>query len=201
MNWLAHLLLSEPTDEFRIGNLLPDMVPLNGLTGLPPGFLRGVNCHRRIDAFTDAHPVVRRSIGRLESRHRRFGGIIVDLFYDHFLAQDWAAYSRLPLERFTEEVYAAFVRQRRWIPAPAVPVLEAMSEGNWLCSYREREGVRIALNRIGARLKKPQQLGEAVADLELHHDALLGDFQQFLPELLAHVRATSESARPQSDVK
>jgi acyl carrier protein phosphodiesterase len=201
MNWLAHLLLSEPTDEFRIGNLLPDMLPLDSLTGLPPGFLLGVNCHRRIDAFTDTHPVVRRSIGRLENRHRRFGGIIVDLFYDHFLARDWAAYSQLALEPFTEEVHAAFIRQRSRIPAPVVPVLEAMSEGNWLCSYREREGVRIALNRIGARLKKPQSLGDAVTDLELHYDALHGDFREFFPELLAHVRATSEPAQPSRDVK
>src|SRR5688572_426656 len=100
MNWLAHLLLSEPTPEFRIGNLLPDLLPASELQTLSPIFRRGVECHRRIDAFTDTHPVFRRSVARLVPPHRRFGGVLIDLFYDHFLATNWRQYSPIPLDEF-----------------------------------------------------------------------------------------------------
>ena len=89
MNWLAHLHLSEPTSAFRLGNVLPDLVPARDLANLPEAFQRGIKCHHRIDAFTDAHPKFRQSVARLSPRFRRFGGIIVDVFYDHFLAVNW----------------------------------------------------------------------------------------------------------------
>src|SRR5262245_27969290 len=103
MNWLAHLLLSEPTSAFRIGSLLPDFVRPPLLAGLPIDFQRGIECHRRIDAFTDAHPIVRRSVGRFVPPYRRFAGILVDVFYDHFLARDWTAHASIPLTDFVGE--------------------------------------------------------------------------------------------------
>ncbi|MEI9895635.1 MAG: hypothetical protein WDN28_17535 [Chthoniobacter sp.] len=61
MNWLAHLYLSEPNAAFRLGNLLPDLASATALAGLPGEFQAGIQRHRRIDAFTDRHPVFRRS--------------------------------------------------------------------------------------------------------------------------------------------
>src|SRR3954463_9153752 len=108
MNWLAHLFLSQPDPAFRVGNLLPDLLPISALSDLAPEILRGVRQHRRIDAFTDTHPVVRRSINRLNPPLRRFGGIVVDVFYDHFLSRDWERYSKVPLSNFIGEIYVAF---------------------------------------------------------------------------------------------
>ena len=84
MNWLAHLFLSEPSAAFRIGNLLPDLARPSELSGLSTEFIRGMEQHRLIDAFTDSHPVVRRSIARVGPEFRRFGGIFVDIYFDHF---------------------------------------------------------------------------------------------------------------------
>jgi acyl carrier protein phosphodiesterase len=104
MNWLAHLLLSEPEAAFRIGNILPDILTRAELQKLSPIFQGGAETHRLIDAFTDCHPVVRRSIGRFVPPFRRFGGILVDVFYDHFLAVDWINYSEVPLGNFCAHV-------------------------------------------------------------------------------------------------
>src|SRR5262245_37378391 len=106
MNWLAHLLLSEPSAAFRIGNVLPDILSLAELRCLPAEYLAGAECHWRIDAFTDSHPVFRRSMARLTPPHRRFGGVLMDLFYDHFLAVDWSSHASVPLEQFAQSVYA-----------------------------------------------------------------------------------------------
>jgi len=188
MNWLAHLLLSEPTSAFRIGNLLPDMLPLAELACLPAEFQRGATCHRRIDAFTDAHPVVRRSRNRFSPTFRRFAGILTDMFYDHVLARDWHRYSSVPLPDFVGEVHASFDLHRDDLSPSTYAGLQHMRAGNWLNSYGEMTGLRTALERIGSRFRRPVNLGDAAAELELHYQPLCADFAEFFPELEAHVR-------------
>lgn len=62
-----------------------------------------------------------------------------------------------------------------------------MQAGDWLCSYRDVEGIAVALRRIGARFRWPFDLAPAVAVLERDHDALRADFAAFFPELVTHV--------------
>lgn len=187
MNWLAHLQLSEPSSAFRLGNLLPDLVGARELAALPEEFQRGVKCHHRIDAFTDAHPKFRQSVARLSPRFRRFGGIIVDVFYDHFLAVNWSEHSSMPLRECVDEFYASFDVHRGELPAAIWPVLERMREQDWLGSYGDLAGVRIALGRIGKRLRKPLDLGECEPELERDYAGFKADFAAFYPELTAHV--------------
>jgi acyl carrier protein phosphodiesterase len=188
MNWLAHLFLSEPTPAFRIGNLLPDLVGQSALSGLSPEFLRGVHQHRRIDAFTDSHPIVRRSVARVGPKFRRFGGIFVDIFYDHFLSREWPNFSATPLPGFTQEVYACFVRHRHEIPVEAYVHLERMKAENWLSKYGDLNGVATTLGRIGLRLRRPMPLAEGAAILEADYAGFAVDFRAFFPELMLHVR-------------
>ena len=187
MNWLAHLFLSEPNPAFRIGNLLPDLVPAPALAGLPADFLRGVRQHRQIDLYTDRHDIVRRSIGRVPGKFRRFGGILVDIFYDHFLSRDWANYHATPLPAFADEIYSSFAHHRAEIPAEAYIHLERIRSGNFLCSYREMGDLSQVLRRIGLRLRRPVALGEAVSVLENDYAGFRSDFDAFFPELISHV--------------
>ena len=105
MNWLAHVFLSKPDIEFRLGNLLADLVKGRDRAGMSVAFLDGVRQHQAIDAFTDAHPVVHRSRARIGGDYGHATGILVDVFYDHFLALDWGRYSTEPLESFTARLY------------------------------------------------------------------------------------------------
>src|SRR3954454_21954788 len=107
MNWLAHVYLSEPRVEFQLGNLLADIVKRPERTEFGDDFVRGAERHRAIDAFTDAHPVVRRSRARISAPYRRFSGVLVDIFYDHLLASTWNRYADVSLETFTAEFYSA----------------------------------------------------------------------------------------------
>jgi acyl carrier protein phosphodiesterase len=188
MNWLAHLFLSEPHPEFRIGNLLPDLVRPPALSGLSSEFLRGMHQHRRIDVFTDSHPIVRRSVARVGPEFRRFGGIFVDIFYDHFLSREWPSFSATPLPVFTHEVYACFARHRHEIPAEAYLHLERMKAENWLSTYGDLHGVVTTLGRIGLRLRRPMSLVEGAAILEADYAGFAADFRAFFPELMSHVR-------------
>jgi acyl carrier protein phosphodiesterase len=195
MNWLAHLYLSEPTPAFRLGNLLPDLAPVSALAHLPPEFQAGIQCHRRIDAFTDSHPIFRRSIQRLGPSFRRFGGVLIDIFYDHILAREWNSFATTPLPEFAAEVYASFAVEWSHIPADARARLQAMRDADWICSYRDIAGITVALTRIGGRLRRPTDLAASVPILTREYEAFRTDFAEFFPQLIAHVGPTAPPSR------
>ena len=187
MNWLAHLHLSEPAPAFRLGSLLPDLVSQPDMALLPAEFQPGIRRHLQIDAFTDAHPMFRRSVGRLNPSYRRFGGVLIDVFYDHFLASHWGSFSATPLPDFVADVYSGFEQHWNLVPESARLRLERMRTENWLYSYREIAGISIALVRIGRRLRQPFDLAKAVTLLEKDYRLLYADFSAFYPELQRHV--------------
>jgi len=195
MNWLAHLHLSEPTTAFRLGNVLPDLAPRAELSDVPAEMRRGMECHHRIDAFTDAHPCFRRSVARLSATYRRFGGIIVDVLYDHFLTVGWNHYSTASLRSCVDEFYGSFDAHRPDLPGSVWPILERMRGQDWLGSYGDLAGVRLALWRISRRLSRPRDLGGCESELAAHYGGLKGDFAEFYPELAAHVVAGGVAVR------
>ncbi|MCC0177441.1 DUF479 domain-containing protein [Waterburya agarophytonicola K14] len=101
MNWLAHLLLAESNPEVSLGNLLGDLIKGEAREALNPTLQRGLECHQAIDIFTDKHPLVKRSKQRISNEYRRFAGILIDVFYDYILANNWQHYSNVSLEEFT----------------------------------------------------------------------------------------------------
>lgn len=195
MNWLAHLVLSGRSAAFRIGNLLPDLMTKAELAAVSDDFQQGINCHRRIDVFTNAHPVVSRSTQRLSRPHRRFSPILIDIFYDHFLSTQWPRHWTQPLDEFLSEIYGSFDEHRAQLPETTYGYLERMRAENWLGSYGEITGVQLTLERISRRLRRRVELGEAARELVQHYEALEGDFNEFFPELRAHVNAHFPNAR------
>jgi acyl carrier protein phosphodiesterase len=186
MNWLAHALLSENTTVFRLGNLMPDFLSATELNLLDPVFQPGVACHRRIDAFTDQHPVVRRSVRRFAT-HRRVAPVLVDVFFDHFLSVDWAQHSPQPLESFIAEVYEAFDVHRAQLPESLWLPLQRMRAEDWLGSYRDFGGLRQTLTRMERRFRRRVDLVGGLVELERNYAALHEDFREFFPELRAAV--------------
>jgi acyl carrier protein phosphodiesterase len=191
MNWLAHLFLSEPDVEFQLGNLLADLVKGRDRLGMSPAFLRGTRCHQAIDAFTDFHPVVHRSRARIGAGHGRFAGVLIDVFYDHYLARDWQRYSPEPLESFTARLYAALGEHPIPLPAEARGALQRMIADDRLGSYRRIDGIEESLRRLSLRLSvrfgKLIALEQAIGELTAHYDELGQDFAEFFPLLQAHV--------------
>lgn len=193
MNWLAHVYLSEPNLQFRLGNLLADLVRGSQLESMSSEFLRGVRCHRAIDAFTDSHSVVKRSRTRIGATQRRFSGVLVDVFYDHFLASSWSDHSSSSLEDFAATFYAEIAAADITLPEPAQTVLGRIMRHGLLESYAEIGGVERSLRRLSMRLtarwNRSFALEDAVADLLAHRSAFAGDFAEFFPQLQAHIAA------------
>jgi acyl carrier protein phosphodiesterase len=197
MNWLAHLVLSDPIPAFRVGNVLADILPIGELRALPEPFQAGIARHRAIDSFTDKHPVFRRSVARLDATYRRYGGVIVDIFYDHLLTQQWSEHGSAHLQDFVAGFHDDVERVRRDIPPGAYSILHRMKTGAWLTSYGDVDGVRITLNRISKRLRRPFDLGGAAIQLQLHAPAFAQDFAEFFPLIRSHFFADkSTPAQP-----
>ena len=188
MNYLAHLYLSEPTEDAWLGSLLGDFVkgPLDGRYG--EHVTRGIALHRRIDSFTDAHPVVLRSKARVSADRRRYAGIMIDMFYDHFLAKNWREYHDVPLEDFTGKVYAMLYSRHAMLPERFQRIAPVMAKMNWLASYAYVESIGSALDRMGARLKRENKLLHSADELVEHYGELEADFRAFMPQILQFAR-------------
>jgi len=193
MNWLAHVFLSEPDIECRLGNLLADLVKGQARIGMSAPFQRGARRHQLIDAFTDAHPIVHRSRARIRGDYRHTRGILVDVFYDHFLSLGWDRYSTEPLEAFIAGVYADVRSHAIQLPDEAQVAVHWMVRDDRLGSYGTLGGIESALYRISQRLserlRKPFALESAVVELRENFAALAGDFAEFFPLLQAHIEA------------
>jgi acyl carrier protein phosphodiesterase len=187
MNFLAHAYLAADSDESLVGGLMGDFVkgPLDGRLG--DGITRGLALHRHIDTYTDAHPVVAGSRARVSPARRRYAGILVDLFYDHFLARHWSDYSDLPLEGFTARVYAVLRHRHALLPTRLQFIAPRMAAADWLASYRHVDAIGVALDRIGERLKRGNALLGSGAELTANYDAFEADFRRFFPDVVGFV--------------
>ena len=187
MNYLAHLFLADDDPDSVVGSLMGDFAKGRIDNRLAPAMQWGILMHRKVDAFTDSHPVVRSSKRRLDDGFRRYGGILVDLFYDHFLAVQWPQYSTVPLEDFARDAYRILAGRRVEFPEAMQRSVSYMVTNDLLVSYRTIEGIRQALKGIEGRLKRPSRLSEAVADLEISYGSLAADFDVFFPALIDYV--------------
>jgi acyl carrier protein phosphodiesterase len=191
VNWLAHTFLSERDVEFRLGNLLADVVRGTERASMSVAFVRGADCHKAIDAFTDAHPIVRRSRGRVAAEYRRFSGVLIDVFYDYFLATSWERHSAISLDAFTSGFYADVQAHPIALPLQARTMLERIMRLDLLGSYRRVDGVERALRRIStylaSRWHKQFTLENGVRDLLAQEADFAADFAEFFPLLRAHV--------------
>ncbi len=193
MNYLAHLLLAEPSREGLLGSLLGDFVkgPLGDR--YPEQLRRGIVLHRAIDSFTDAHPMHRTSRNRIRGPRRRYAGIIVDVCYDHFLCRRWSDYSDEDLVTFVERVYDVLREHRGSLPDRLERIAPHMIADDWLRSYHDLDNVGRALDGIARRLRRGSPLAGAVVEIEASYAAFEDDFRGFFPELDAFARGRRDT--------
>jgi acyl carrier protein phosphodiesterase len=181
VNYLAHAFLSDGSPESILGGLLGDFVkgPLDGR--YPRAVTEAIALHRRVDTFTDSHPQVRDSRARISAGRRRYAGVMVDVFYDHFLARHFRDYTDEPLERFAQRIYAVLLNGRD-LPGRLARALPSMVRWDWLTSYRNIGAVHAALDRISRRNPRHGALAGAGHELALRYAELEADFRSFFPD-------------------
>jgi acyl carrier protein phosphodiesterase len=198
VNYLAHLFLSPPGEDAMLGSLMGDFVkgPLTShaiSARYSEEMTRAIALHRKIDTYTDSHPVVRESWNRISKGRRRFAGVMVDVFYDHYLAKYWSEFHHKPLSEFTGDFYAVLARRHSEMPERLQGITNSMISLDWLGSYAQIKSIRGALNRISQRLRRENTLFDSADELQENYAEMELDFRRYIPDAVEFVRRSAST--------
>ena len=182
MNYLAHLHLGGQRPGQLLGSLYGDFVKGRLQGQFDPEIEHAIALHRHIDVFTDRHTQVDAALSRFTLTRRRYAGIVLDVFFDHCLARDWALYADSSLDQFTSGVYRVLGAEPR-LPERLARIAPYMAADDWLGSYREFAVLDQVLRGIARRLSRPEELALAMQELERLYEPLSEDFRLFYPQL------------------
>jgi acyl carrier protein phosphodiesterase len=183
MNYLAHIFLSGEHTERLVGNFIGDFVKGQQWRNFPENVQKGILLHRFIDKYTDTHPIVLESIVKLRPVIGRFSGIVVDVFYDYFLAKNFQNYTPVSLPDFAQNSYQILEQHYEILPEKVQQLLPYMQKEDWLTHYGSAYGISKALQGLTRRLNHIIDLTQALPLLEDQKMAFEQDFLLFFPEL------------------
>ncbi len=198
MNHLAHAVLAGPDQDLILGGLLGDFVHGPVPTDLRPGVARGIRLHRAIDVYTDAHPVVADLRRLFDPPFRRYAGILLDIWFDHLLARDFARWCDTPLATYSAALLALLRRHSAELPAQMRGFVAYMQHNDLPAAYADAAMIGRALAGVGTRLSRANPLHEALPLLCEHDTALQSGFDAFFPQLRGYVQVwlAESTARP-----
>ena len=192
MNYLAHFYLSFHQEPLIIGNLLGDFArgrlehPRNAVYS--DAIKTGIKLHRHIDSFTDEHAVVRACRSRLRAQFGHYSGVVIDMYFDYFLARHFSEFSPVALPHFATNIYAVLEKNRAVLPAEALPLVDSMQQYDWLTNYQYAEGMRRSFGGMSRRFAFLKGIENADEEL-FANEAIYEDFfRQFFPELVETCR-------------
>lgn len=191
MNFLAHLYLSPKNKEVIFGNFIADAVKGKVFDSFTTEVQRGILLHRTIDLYTDQHPVFKKSVARLTSKYRRYSGVIVDIFYDHFLSKYWNEFRPTVLKDEVSELYQLLIRKFNLLPSRSKRLLPFMITQNWLVNYSNLKDLRRVFKGMSRRTSNSSGMITAVDDLEEYYQLYENEFREFFPEIIKYIK-TSE---------
>lgn len=183
MNYLAHIALSGDNEFVRIGNFMADGIKGKKYEFYPKNIQIGVLLHRQIDWFTDNNEVVKKSKKRLNIQYGRYKGVIIDIFYDHFLAKNWLKYFPIPLSDFTHKFYKDLEDNFDILPERVQHLTPYMIKGDWLTNYSKLAGIEKVLLGMDKRTKGKSKMNLATKDLADHYNDFDQDFTIFFKKL------------------
>jgi acyl carrier protein phosphodiesterase len=184
MNFLAHIYLSFGDDNVTIGNFIADSIRGNKFKHLPDSIQKGILLHREIDTYTDAHHIPKKSSKRLHENYGHYSMVIVDIFYDHFLAKNWKQYSDIPLEVFVDRFYDLLEENYVLLPEGIKRMMPYMIADNWLVNYAKMKGIGRVLNGMNRRTQNKSKMNFAILDLEKNYTFFEEEFTAFFEELI-----------------
>lgn len=189
MNHLAHFYLASkhpkiPLIDSLTGAFLGDFIKGKLKNDLPEDIERGIRLHRRIDSFTDSHPIVKKGYDNFKPPLRRFAPIILDLVFDHLLARDWSSHHHQSLAEFNSEVFDHLQTRLEFFPDKARLQMLAMKEKQSLLGYSDESFLDRSLNYLSSRIRRKNPLFNS---FELVTDALPEleqSFSSFFPDAI-----------------
>ena len=182
MNYLAHAFLSNNDHNLLVGNFIADHLRGNKFDGIGPEILKGIQLHRKIDAYSDTHPHFRASKRFFYQGFERYSGILVDIYFDHLLAKHWEKHAAVPLSIFAKEVYKVYHDYRGIMPQRSNRFLDYVLSNNIYEAYKTEEGIFTVLFHLSHRISHGVSLDQSkhlfkanLVQLEEHFSSFFED--------------------------
>lgn len=184
MNYLAHIYLSGDDDAIKIGNFIADFIYGSQYENFSKSIQKGILLHRKIDTYTDKHKIFRQSKKRLFSEFRHYSAVIVDMFYDHFLAKHFEKYSQQRLEDFASDFYNILETNQNILPIKVKAIIPVMKKYNWLSSYKNIDNLEDILNQMNNKTQYETMLHLSIDNLIKNYDLFENEFFLFFNDIL-----------------
>lgn len=191
MNYLAHLYLSGEDEDIIVGNFIGDYVKGNKYNKYPDKIRRGILLHRMIDNFTNNHAEFREAKKLLAPEYRLYSGIVIDLFYDHFLAKNWNDYSEISLRKFAGKIHSILLSNFRYLPVRVQGFLPVLIQNRRLESYASQQGIQKSLEIMSRYTSLPDNSEKAAEILRINFEYFENNFASFMRSLIGYVEQES----------
>lgn len=189
MNFLAHIYLSGDNDEVMVGNFIGDWVKGRAYEQYPGQIRKGILLHREIDRYTDQHEITKAWAAILAPNYHHYAGVVVDIFYDYFLAIHWDEYSDLSIEKFIVRSYKRLMQHAEILPPEALVVLQTLIDHKRLQSYAHLAGIKDVLNTMALYTSLPNHTGFAIEKLMQNIKGFSYQFHAFMKDIIQHIHA------------
>jgi acyl carrier protein phosphodiesterase len=183
LNYLAHSYLSYQKTDLIIGNFIADSIRGNQFEGLTDGIVEGIRLHRKIDTFTDSHPIYLTSKHRFSKDFDKYSGVLMDIIYDHYLAKNFEQYSTLSLQTHANGIYEILKHNHDFLPENAKRFYGYMTERNILYHYSTLNGIETVLTHLSSRIRNRFELQLAIPILEANYQEIEEEFTIFFDDL------------------
>jgi len=192
VNFLAHTYLSGCNEEIIVGNFMGDYVKGRNYMNYPEQVKKGILVHRDIDTFTDMHMITKNSKLLVAPKYQKYAGIVIDIFYDHFLASLWDNYSTLPLHEFVNRTYDLLKRNYKVLPESIKNWFPTFLENNWMMAYTTIDGIELVLDRMSENTSLPNHAAYAVEVLSDRYEIFQDNFLEFFPTIVSFLEEKYE---------
>lgn len=184
MNFLAHAYLSGDDNDILFGNFVADSIKGKMLDQYSEKIRQGVLLHRNIDTFTDNHPLVRQAVIDLRPEFGKFSAVVLDIYFDHYLALHWNQYSGIELAEYASNMYSILFKRFGISPPRSKRILPYMYAQNWLVGYANFRDLERVFRGMSRRSSFESGMERAVDHLKRNHEKFELVFFGFFPELI-----------------
>ena len=187
MNYLAHVLLSGDNEKIKVGNFIGDYVKGEHFKKYSESIKKGIILHRSIDQYTDRNKTVKKSKSLLKKKYGKYSGIIIDIFYDHFLTKNWDKFSSQSLKNFTQNLHNILNKYLEILPEEVKRFVPSFINNDWIKTYKSVEGIKIVLERMSHVTTLPDETDYAINVLNNNYTEIENDFLNYFPELARYI--------------
>ncbi len=187
MNYLAHAFLSFSDPQIQVGNMMGDFIKGKRYHEFPERIQTGILLHRKIDNFTDNHPLIHEAKHFFRPAYRFSGGVFTDILFDHFLASDTNHFVEESLQQFTTDVYKNLNAHQHLFSEKIQTLFAHMQRHNWLFHYRTNEGLTQSIQGMCRRFPVLGQSEAALEIIQRRYPELQALYLHFFPALTQFV--------------